>query len=424
MRGPLRIACITLPLLAAAAHAAQETGAGLASLTFSPEQLVSRDTREKVNDASPAPGVLVAAGEEAGGWFAGRRGVVVVAAAALPRSGSGYLPVSAMAIDGGALRRLDDAQLRALLEFVGYCGRVLFVDAAPHAYRAITGQAGCGGRYTAGAQGAAALTAFDALLARAPRPLPGATELRRLLGDANPDLRLAGFFLGGFLLLFLALAALRPARAVAVPFCLLATVLPGLLWAGGSRHSSITWAEARADDAIARYARLDIAAALGRGDQRLAPAALGGTPDAIDGPGVALHWSDLPQERGIEWSARLLQELRLSSIGHFPIERGLRARAAGDAIRVCNTGSDTAPAGWLHWRGDTWRVPALAPRETWTTSEQAPARERTPAIRLFERRSPVRAPARLQPLDGRGADGPAWLMRTEPETPGVRPCAG
>ena len=403
---------------------ASTAGAGFASLSFSAEQAGSRELREKVNDASPAPGTLVAAGEEAGGLFAGRPDVTVIAAAKLPRSARAYLPVAALAIGGEALHRMDDARLRALLDFVGYCGRAVFVNVERRAFEAITAHAGCGGRYTARAQGADAVATFDRLLARTPRPLPGTRALRGLVGAAHPELELAGWFLGGFLLLFLLLAALRPARSIALPFCVLATALPGLLWAGGSRQASAIWAEARADDAIARYVRLDVAAALGRGDERLTPAALAATPRAIDGPGVVLHWGDLPQERRIEWSAAFLQELRLTSVGHLAAARGLRAQAAGDVIRVCNTGRVNAPGGWLHWRGDTWRVPALAPGATWIPSGPAPASDRTPAIRLFERRSPENAPALLQRIEKHEGAGSAWLMRTEAETHGARPCPG
>ena len=92
---------------------------------------------------------VVVVGQTAAAALGDRVERPALAARALPREPRHYGRVSALVIDGHALARLDEAQLRALLEYAGGCGRLMLVSAPGDAGYVLARRAGCGGRFVA-----------------------------------------------------------------------------------------------------------------------------------------------------------------------------------------------------------------------------------------------------------------------------------
>ncbi len=372
-------------------------------------------------------GTVILAGEAATAYLGHITGTTIVSAADLPRLPLAYTHVAALALGRDALARLDEAQLRALLEHIGSCGRVLLIDPPTQVERLVNQRAACGGRYLL-ATGADvnAGQVLETLMTRSAGRLPDERELGWLLRDRDADIRLITLYLGGFLLLFVTLTAVPRLRGVGLGFCLLATALAGLLWTGGSRQSFVAWAEVSAMERVARYASLERSTAIGRGAQAVHLQSLARSPMHITGDGLVLHWSETVGDRYLDWTASLLQEMQVFSAGSFPVESRLRAGTDGSIVTVCNRGEGATSPAYLHWQGANYEVPSLASGARWIADESTATAEPTPHLRLLTRRSSGHAVTLLQPLKvpANGGEQQAWLMRTESDTQEVSPCRG
>ena len=371
---------------------------------------------------------IVVAGDAVAARLGQVTGATVVSAADLPRPPLAYERSVVLAIGRDALSRLDDLQLRAVLEHVGLCGRVLLIDPPAEVERLMRQRAACGGRYLLdAASGESATQALRTLARQGANPLPDAITLGRLLIGRSADIRLIALYLGGFLLIFATLLTVPRSRGgVALTFSLLATALAGALWGGGSRQAFVAWAEVAGTERIARYASLERASAMGRGTEVLHLQSLARSPLKIMGEGLILNWSETARDRYLDWSASLLQEMQVFSMGSFPVENRLRAGTQGETVTVCNQGNRQTPAAYLNWRGANYDVPGLAPGERWTADESTATAESAPHLQLLARRASREAVTLLQPLQvpGNGGSQRAWLMRVEANEPGAKPCRG
>lgn len=365
---------------------------------------------------------VIAVGDLAGAGLSRYPGVLVTAAADLPRLAGSYAHISAIALGPHALGRLDASQLRALQEHLGNCGRVLFVGVQSNTYRLALQDAGCGGRFLQHTSNVAdAGIALDMLLAEQPHALPEERALQALLAK-HGDLRLMTLFLSGTLLICFLLNAGARTRLLAPVFGIAAAALAGLLWTGGGRSSFVAWAEVAGDDEVARYSALDLLISDGRGEMTLRPVGLAQTAIAIEGDGTSLYWSAKADERRLRWSTSLLRQVHLYSLGSFPLESGLRAVNVDDDVTVCNNGKRPSPPAYAHWRGRSWALPELEPGMQWSSAGTLPTTKVTPALQLLQQRAPVAGPAVLQPLTVPGNGRQAWLMRAESSVAGLPPC--
>ena len=370
------------------------------------------------------PGEFVLVGESAINVLGDVPGTTIVAANDLPGLSSAYTHVAAVALGGDALGRLDEAQLRAFLEYVGLCGRVLLIDPTDQVKQLVSQRAACGRRYfaTSSADGDIA-TALEMLMTRGADRLPDEQALGGLLESRGADIRLIAFYLGGFLLIFVVLTAAPRSRGVALAFSVLLTALAGFFWDGGNKHVFVAWAETTTTDSVARYSSLERASATGRGPQVLQLQSLARSPMHITGRSLVLNWSEIASERHLDWSASLLQEMRVFAMGSFPVEPRLRASADGTEVIVCNRSDGHTQPAYLHWQGNNYEVPALAPGERWTTNESNITVEVSAHLRLLAHRTANSELALLRPLEvpSNGSDQRAWLMTTETDARGV-PC--
>ncbi len=370
------------------------------------------------------PAAIVLAGSLAIEALGDVAGTTIVAANELPGLLSAYTHVAAVALDGDALAQLDEAQLRTFLEFVGLCGRVLLIDPRVQIEQLVSQRAACGGRYfaTSNVDGDSA-AALAMLLTRGADRLPDEQALGGLLDNRGEDVGLIAFYLGGFLLIFIVLTAANRPRGVALSFGLLMTILAGFFWTGGNRHAFVAWAETTTTDSVARYASLERASATGRGSQVLQLQSLARSPVHITGDSLVLNWSELASERYLDWSASLLQQMQVFSLGSFPVEPRLRASADGAEVIVCNRSDGHTPPAYLHWQGSNYAVPALAPGERLTMNESNITIETLAHLQLLARRTAYRDLALLHPLEvpPNGSDQQAWLMTTETDARAL-PC--
>ena len=372
-------------------------------------------------------GRVILAGEVAIDQLGQIVGTTIVSATDLPRLPLAYAHVSVLAIGRDALARLDEAQLRALLEYVGLCGSVLLIDPPTQVEQLMSQRAACGGRYlqATGIDGNTA-DVLETLMTHDAGRLPDERTLGRLLNQRGADIRLMSIYLGGFLLLFITLTAVPRSRAAALAFSLLATALAALLWTGGSRQSFVAWAEVAATERVARYASLERASATGRGAQVLRLQSLARSPMHIMGDGLVLNWKEAARDRYLDWSASLLQEMQVLSMGSFPVAPSLRAGTDGEIVTVCNRGDRETRPAYLHWRGANYRVPALAPGSRWTADASTATTGPSAHLRLLARRASGRAVTLLHPLEvpANGGEQRAWLMQTESGETGATPCPG
>ena len=362
------------------------------------------------------PGKIVLVGESATDALSGVPGTTVVSAKELPGLSGAYSHVAALALGGEALGRLTEVQLRAFLEHVGLCGRVLLIDPSAQVAELVSQRAACGRRNfvtTSGEEDIAAV--LDMLMSHRTDRLPDETALARLLDSRSSDIRLIAFYLGGFLVIFAVLTASPRARGTGLLFSVLLTVLAGFFWDGGNRHAFVAWAETTSTDSVARYASLERASAAGRGEQELRLQSLARSPMQVAGDALLLHWSEASSERYFDWSAPLLQEMHVFSMGSFPVEPRLRASADGGEVIVCNQSDGHTPPSYLRWQDRNYAVPALRPGERWAMDESSITFEASAHLKMLAQRTSYRELALLHPLGvpSNGSDQRAWLMTIE-----------
>ncbi len=362
------------------------------------------------------PRRIVLVGESAINALGDVPGSIVVAANKLPGLSSAYTHVAALALSGDALARLDDGQLRAFLEFVGLCGRVLLIEPSPQVQQLVSQRAACGGRYFATTNVTADIAAaLEVLTQQRIDRLPDEQALGRLLESRGADVRLIAFYLGGFLLIFAVLTVLPRSRGIALAFSVLLTLFAGLFWTAGNRHTFVAWAETTTADNVARYASLERTSATGRGEQELQLRNLAPSLMHLTGDSLVLNWSEHASERYLDWSVSLLQEMQAFSMGSFPVEQRLRASTDGTEVIVCNQSDGHAPPAYLRWLGSNYTIPALAPGERWTIDESKITIETSAHLKLLASRTAYHELALLRPLEvpANGGDQSAWLMTTE-----------
>ena len=369
--------------------------------------------------------IAVAVGESAATWLGDMDRVQAVNGADLPRTASTYSHITAIGIDRNALARLEETQLRALLEYAGVCGRILLVDPSSQVAALMRQRAGCGGRnFITARSKQETRMAMAELIGRPIDSLPDERLLGSLLPQRGAELRLMTLYLAGFLLIFLLLSRIRRPRGTHLAFSVAAALAAGLLWHGGSRQSFVAWAEAATTERVARYASLERATAKGRGEQVLQMQSLERSPVRISGSGLLLQWSAATAERRLEWAPSVLQEAGIYAIGSFPVESNLRAVEEEDAVTVCNIGGRPSQPGFLRWNGANYAIPALAPEARWRLDETTLTATTAPQLAVFARRAPGDGLALLQPLSVPVNDGTreAWLMRPETRFTGESPC--
>ena len=370
---------------------------------------------------------IVLSGESVVAGFGALPDALVVTPSDLPRLASAYAHIRALVIDGTTLAQLDEDQLRALVEHIGNCGRMLLVGAAPTVQRALEQRAGCGGLLL---QTTANRSALDpelaTLLGRRVSALPSASTLSTLLSSRSTDLQLMTLYLAGFVAVFVLLTIIPRTRLPALGFCALVTGLAATLWTAEPSEAFIAWSEVHDGDRIARYMAIDRATARARGERTLQTQSLARSPREISGRSLTLHWSMAPAERHLDWSASLLEEAQVVSAGSFNVEPNLRAGTDGEVVTVCNSGAATSPPAYLRWHGTTYAVPALAPSAKWSAVDATPVSTLSPELRLLARRTQNNALTLLQPLrvPANGGVRQAWLMRLESDAPQASPCLG
>ena len=374
------------------------------------------------------PGIapIVLLGEFAADRFATVAHAMQLAPSDLPRLAAAYKHIRAIVIDGNELAQLEDAQLRALVEHVGNCGRVLLIDVNVDVARLLMQRAGCGGRTIANVNRIDDVgLQLEALLNNKTQQMPGQTALQRLLVRQQTDVALMAIFLSGFLLVFTLMASVPVTRMAALGFCLIATGFTGLLWTGGHRDSFVAWAEVEDGYRVARYSGLEALASAGRGEQTFHTLSLGRSPHWITGDDVTLLWNAEPLDRQLRWLPHLLQEIQVLTSGSFAIESILRAGLTDGIATVCNLGATTTPGAFLRWGDTTYSVPALAPEQRWTPTDEDVVRQRSAPLGLLATRAQGSAIALLRPLrlpsQSRG-NQQAWLLRRELDDSEVSPC--
>lgn len=310
-----------------------------------------------------AGGVSASAAHPAGGFFP--------SAAALPRTAEAYEVIDVLVLERSAIEALDALQLAALRAHVAGCGRVVLLGVAPPAAESLWQTAGCGRRLLARAQSPQELDASIAALMGVTAPaLPSDAALRTLWADIpsadRPWLPLAAFCLFYFLsVLIVARLAQHPARLLALPPA--AAVLALAVWSGGTpERRLVSWAEMDDGARVARFTAL--MSVEGRGRTRAVstvPAGILATP-LREAAALEFRYDDrAPGALQLVHPTRLLSRHLALFEGSTSVRTGLRLALAGSMPSVANAGTETAPAGWLAWRGGRYRVPALEPGARW-----------------------------------------------------------
>ncbi len=385
-----------------------------------------------------SPAVAVLSGETAIQLLGDLFGTVAVAGERLPRYAPAYAQIPAVVLDRESLTRLDEFQLRALLDFAGTCGRLMLIDAPDKAKQVFANRAACSGRFLSTLESKnmqspqAVAKAFRTLVDKPGRQFLSQESLRTLLPQSVAgigNLSVPGLFLAGYLLVFTILVALEQTRLASLAFCVIGVLLALLIWQPGAGRSFVAWAEMDAGDRVARYAGIEGFFSTGRGTLSVPSHSFGSYPVQIIGDNTVLQWGRHADERQLRWRAALLSRMYLNSRGSFPVDPNLRAQANDRYASVCNHGAAVTQPALLYWRGSAYAIPALEPGAAWSTDEQpilSGAASRRPEIRLLRTRAAPSPLALLQslPISTGGENDRAWLLQVEPSPGGEKPCNG
>ena len=278
-----------------------------------------------------------------------------VSAAEFPVDANDYDPATTVAMDKQTLTTLDDAQLGALLEFAGSCGRVLLIGVSPEVQQIFRNRAACGARYLITAATTDDLHALFRTLTELPEPdHASAAQLEALLGpSATIDLNLArlGLFWIAFLLILIALLFRARTRLAALGFCIAATLLVSVVWPAATTRAFVAWAEAAASDRVVAYHSLE----------------------------------RLRLYRDGSYSVE-----DTHSRGSFAVKLVFETAITDDGVILCNRGAGLSATTHIFWRGDVYVLPPMNAGARWT-STSARARPRRLRSALRSAGSPSRA---------------------------------
>jgi hypothetical protein len=308
-----------------------------------------------------------------------------------PNTAAGYDTGAIVTVDTAALADLDDAQLRALLDFTGSCGRALLVGISAPVEQVFRNGAGCNGRYLAFAGPGADPAALQSRLAGLPEPPRASpTQLENLLEARTGDmlgLPVLGGFLATYALIVGALLIRVRTRAVALGFCVVASLLVPVIWPGPASRALVAWAEAAAGETVAAYRSLERVSRYEAGDYTAAD-----------------NWSR----------------------GGFAARPALGVNITDEGATLCNRGPAVSAATHLYWRGELYALPPIEPGASWTSvgaKTLAAAERLDPELQLFRQRAWSFDAAWLRPLPMPDADGSGWLLRYASGTTGEDQCA-
>jgi len=314
-----------------------------------------------------------------------------VSAAEFPTDANDYDPATTVAMDKQTLATLDDAQLGALLEFTGSCGRVLLIGVTPEVQEIFRNRAACGGRYLVAAATTDDLQALFRTLSELPEPdRASAAELEALLGPAATiDLNLAqlGLFWIAFLVILIALLLRTATRLVALGFCVAATLLVFIVWPAATTRAFVAWAEAASSERV-----------------------------------VAYH--SLERLRFYRDGSYSVEDTRTR--GSFAVTPVLETAFTDGGVTLCNRGAGVSATTHLYWRDNVFALPAMNAGAQWT-SAGAQALDidaaNTPELALFRERSAKHELALLRPLQIANSAGRAWLLQYTTPQQGGDACA-
>lgn len=364
-------------------------------------------------------------------WLSQLPSTEAVRGESLPRLAPAYRQLAAMAIDSRALAALDDAQLRALLDHVGVCGRLMLIGIAASVERVFANKAACDGRFLKVAHDAGRAGIAFAELVELPETAPASTEqvgrlLRESQGPAH-DLTVPLLFWIGYLVILGLLVLQARTRVAALGFSVVGTLLVVLIWPGAIKSAYVAWAEASSSDRVARYVGLERHTTSRRGSFTLPGSSFGTTPETIAGDDFALQLSTNDEPMQLVWQPSPFQHIDKLTQGSFAIDSLLRVSITDDRPGVCNGGVDFSTPAFLQWQGSVFAIPALQPGTMWSSVDQATLDAkalRAPELQLFRDRSAGHATTILQslPIAIDDKNSRAWLMRYDSDQPGELPC--
>ena len=285
----------------------------------------------------------------------------------LPVHAQSYAQLSALILSGSVLAALSSAQVAALGEYLGACGKLFLTDSSAVEEATLRAFAGCGG-----SQLMAGLPASSVdITAHPASPLPGVATLRQLVPGAHYGVvqTLLIFLLGYLgLLLLAARTATRVLPLLMLP--LAATGLALLAWSLSNPFlQAVAWAEMNSGDPSLRYVGLLQVMGTSRQQVPLTLSGLTGVPHPVEPMGVAglhygLHYGNAEEPARLSLETRLLSRHEFVFNGTAP---GVMLEVFGDSerARVTNRGAGASPPAVVAWRGLRFSVPALAAGQSW-----------------------------------------------------------
>ncbi len=356
--------------------------------------------------------------------------VVALDGADLPRLPQVYSNISALAVDGDTLARLDDAQLRSLLGFAGSCGRILLLDVAATVQQVFTRRAACGGRYLrVAADLSAVATDFRTLLDMAAPDMPSRVQMQQLIRSSpggSPDLAAVGVFFCLYFIAIIALATQSRNPATVIGLAVTASLLTIVIWPAAMSREFIAWAESSFDDDVAIYRGLEQHLASRRRSYLLTGSRYENQRVRIVGADYRIEWNEDQHSATLAWDAMPFDVLRQDYVGSFSIDRTLYAGLGEEFVTICNRGRQASQSAYLHWDGSIYEVPPLMPGGTWTNDNVAAMSidsELSGELSLFRSRSAAHRLTMLTVLPMADDIGRAWLMRYASGETGATSCA-
>ncbi len=345
---------------------------------------------------------------------------VVVDPIVLPDNADAFATLDALVLARSAFERMTEAQISALLAYLGNCGRMIGVGLPAATFRLLRAQAGCNSRFVANVDNAAVTTTVNALLSAKGSPLPSARHLAAIQADtyrAKTWLQ-AVIFVIAYVTVVLLLSGTRRHRAALAAVPVIATAIAFAVWTPSAQQELIIWSEAERGTQFARFRGLVRITGNGRGEFDLDPPIGSSQMRAVDDNALATFASDAAMDRpAVRIPVALMSRSLFLTEGTFPVNPALVLADEDDGPTIIHRGGRSVPGGMLSYAGEVFAVPRMEPGETLRIDTDVPLSRQDRVGSLLRARAGAHG-ALLFPLEqlerqrAAGSSSTGWLMVT------------
>ncbi len=335
----------------------------------------------------------------------------------LPRFGIAYQTIDVIVMHYDGLRALSREQIDAFTGFIAQCGAMVALQWPAQLFAELKDSAGCAGQFIHPASSIEeAGNHLRDLVKQTPHPLPLPRKLAMLkqpIAPARPALT-AFAFCATYLLILGIVALVNKSTLIFFAVPLIMTFGAILLWFKQQASTSlVSWIDMDNGHNVARYQAVFAIHGAGKDWKSLSLPLVAAL--SADNGRLTYHLSD-GAYRHVDTKLRLslLSRHEWSWRGATRLTPPLSIEMEPQTPLVTNVGGSATPAGFLLWRSQLYRLPALTGGQTWRpqSSPAQPIKDKLAAM-LKEYGTPYKAAVvvpfskKLMPF---AVDHQGWLL--------------